>query len=59
MGRKATLGTDAKDTFRRYIGWKLTGGQPIQHLFHLGRDERTARFANLRLEALWEAVVAR
>src|SRR5262245_48727776 len=63
MGRKETLGKDANGVYRRYLGWKAVAGgeegKVIQHLFRLGRDEGKARLANLRLEALWAAVVAR
>jgi integrase len=60
MGRKETLGQDSEGRYRRYIGYKNgNGGKMIQHLFRLGRDEAAAKTANVRLEQLWECVVAR
>jgi integrase len=50
---------DSNGVYRRYLGWKLSNGKLIQHLFRLGRDPEKARLANLRLEALWDAVVNR
>jgi len=59
MAHKETLGTDSEGRFRRYLGYKFNGQKLIQHLFRLGRDEQAARLANSRLEALWNALVAR
>jgi integrase len=59
VAKKETLGTDAHGRYRRYLGWKFNGVKLVQHLFRLGRDVAPAKAANLRLEQLWEAVVAR
>jgi integrase len=60
MAHKGELGTDSEGRYRRSIGWKPgNGAKPVQHLFRLGRDEEKARLANVRLERLWETVVAR
>ena len=59
MGRKTVLGTDVQGHYRRYLGWKLSGGKRVQHLFRLGKSEAAAHAANLRLEATWGGVEAR
>lgn len=59
MAKKETLGCDPEGRYRRSIGWKMVGGKQVQHLFRLGKDEEEAKTANMRLEQLWDAVVAR
>ena len=59
MGRKTVLGTDVQGHYRRHLGWKLSGGKRVQHLFRLGKSEAAAHAANLRLEATWGGVEAR
>lgn len=45
--------------FTRDLGWKIKAdGKRIQPRFLLGRDQRMAELANLKLEALWDKIVA-
>lgn len=45
--------------FTRDLGWKISvNGKRVQHRFLLGHDPAKAELANLRLEQLWQAVVA-
>jgi integrase len=57
---KEAPGKDTRGVYRREIGWKAGNGtHAIRQLFRLGRDPEKAKLANMRLEELWEAVVAR
>jgi integrase len=57
--RKTDLGQDPAGNYRRYLGWKISGGKRIQHLFRLGKVKKVAEATNFRLEAIWEGVEAR
>jgi hypothetical protein len=59
MVRKDELGQDSEGRYRRSLGWKVgNGNRMVQHLFRLGRDQQEAQRRNMRLERLWECVVA-
>src|SRR5438105_1013081 len=59
MARKKGLCKAASGLFVRNVGWKRRPeGDYAQHKFYLGRDEKAAELASLRLEQLW-ALIAR
>jgi hypothetical protein len=59
MARKDEVGQDSEGRYRRYIGWKDNNSDRyIQHLFRLGRNREEAQRRNMRLERLWDCVVA-
>ena len=59
MNEPVKLGKpDARGNYKRDLGWKVQGGQYVQHRFYVGKDRASAMLRIERLDRLWDAIEA-
>ncbi len=57
MNEPVKLGKpDARGNYKRDLGWKVHGGQYVQHRFYVGKDRAAAMLRVERLDRLWDAI---